>query len=60
MNAPLILQPNAIERAYDRVTDAARALDELKLRDAAAFMREAVKILETEDQFREARKGQAT
>jgi len=54
------LQPNAYERAYDKLTDALGAIDRGHYRDAKEFTREAHKILETEDQFREARKGQVT
>jgi hypothetical protein len=57
MIASLTLQPNAYERAHDKTTDALAAIDRCHIKDAVSFLRDAVKILETELAFRDARKG---
>lgn len=51
--------PTAFEKARDRLADALKACDRGSLRDAIAAVAEARLILETEEVFRDARKGQA-
>lgn len=51
--------PTAFDKALDRLLDAVAACERGHLRDAIEQIGRARHILETEEQFREARKGNA-
>lgn len=52
-------EPNKFERAHDLLIDAIAALDRGQLRAAIDAVKNAGRILETEEQFRDAKRARA-